>query len=248
MPDPETPVGVTETPVPETPKAQPAVDPELVQRLQNKIHAYDRILATPRQELDAIKQKVAEPPKPEPASTAALTQDEYDKLVEAGQGKEAVRGLGKEVATQGYQEMFAQQQVQTALHTRQTALEHSKQAVLQKYPDLDPEGGNPDSEVSKAYTQVLNEYPTLFQVENGPEIAMALMEARKHAPAAPNPDARRVRATQASLPPSRAGGAATPMALTAEDKRYIENNRIPGGPERVAQIRRTLEQRGEVSA
>ena len=91
-------------------KPEPTIDPELVQRLQNKIHAYDRILSTQRQELDALKQKVSAPP-PEPPAPV-LTQDAYDKLVDEGKWKEAVKGLGKEVATQVYHEMFAQQQAQ----------------------------------------------------------------------------------------------------------------------------------------
>ena len=98
----------------DAPKPQ---EPDQLQLLRNKISSYDRILHAQRQELDALKSKVVAPAPTPPAPAT----DEYDKLVEDGKWKEAVRGLGKEVATQVYQELMAQQQAQQAINLRHTA-------------------------------------------------------------------------------------------------------------------------------
>lgn len=99
-------------------------------------------------------------------------KDELDELVESGDWKTAVRKLATEEAhniLKSRDEELTTERKRQEVHGR---LEASKTRVLDKYPDLN----DPDSELSRRYIKIKNEYPHFLRNEMGPELAMYKME------------------------------------------------------------------------
>ena len=175
---------------------------------------------------------VTPPPTPEPVKQ----KDELDALVEQGRWKEAVSQLAAKEA----QVLFNKQQEiawqQAELTQRQARFETSKQAVIDRYPDLDPDTGDEESAVSLEFNKVLNEQSWLLREPLGPTEAMRVAEERLiaqgvdiasfRATSAPSMDnkevIRRQRASLSGMPASRPAAAPGTMTMTRSEKEMVD--------------------------
>ena len=207
--------------------------------------------------------KITTQPKPEPTPQPSTQQqkDELDALVEQGRWKEAVSKLAAVQA----QEIVRQQQEltrqQTELQQRQVRFEEAKQVVIARYPDLDPEMGNEESQVSMEFNKVLNEQPWLLREPLGPTEAMRIVEERlltqgvdlaqfrtkQVPPVGDNKEViRRQQANLSGLPASRPTGKPGSITLTKSEKEFIDYWGIE--PTEYQKNKEILEAKGGVEA
>ena len=248
---------------PPAPKA-PTAD-EIAKQLQDfqakydaSLKAMENQLAASRRINERLQREMSQRPTL-PVTPLAPTPpaDELDQLVESGQWKQAVAKLAAQEAERLYQARETERQRQEVTIQRQTRLASAKEEVVKYYPELDPESGDPESIVHKAYVEVLNHHPEYLGNEFGPVLAMRDMEStlRDHgmeprswkAPATkPSPDAlRRERTQSTTLPPGRPSGATNAFVLTKEQKTIAEQTGIP--LEDYAKYAKALETGGEVT-
>ena len=217
-----------------------------IKQFENQMNASRRVTEGLKRDMEEIKRLVSQRNAPEPQPVA--TQDELDRMVEAGQWKQAVEKLAEKKAMEIMEKQNSQRTMTESLARRNEILEKSKKAVLERYPELDPEAGDPESEVAKAYVQVWNENPDLWQNERGVLVAMTLMEQRLKSskPSVPEDSSRRVRASAVSTPPSRTGVKSGIIQLTKEQKQFCDENRIPY--DRYARSLQGIETNGSVES
>ena len=215
-------------------------------QVENRLKGAQRINTTLQQKISALEQKVTPAPAPTPQSAKDA---ELQALVDKGDWQTAVARVAAEQAEKLYQERTVLQQRQAAQYAQEQALETSKSLVVSRYPDLDPETGDPDSDISHAYTQMLNHDPALLSNPYGPEIAMyrmeqALLQAQNGQQSAET--ARQQRLGQTGLTPSRSVPGTGKVTIDRDEKEFIDYHGID--PKQFAKIKQSLAQQGGVEA
>ena len=215
-------------------------------QVENRLKGAQRINTTLQQKISALEQKLTPASAPTPQSTRDA---ELQALVDKGDWQTAVAKVASAEAEKLYLERTAIAQRQAALQDQEQALETSKSLVTQRYPDLDPEMGNPESEVSRAYTQILNQDPRLLSNPYGPEIAMYRMEqalAQAQNGHVSSETARQQRLGQTGLAPARPVPSTGKVTIDREEKEFIDYHGID--PKTFAKIKQSLAQQGGVEA
>ena len=216
-----------------------------LEQIENRLKGSYRINERLQKENEQLKAQVTQP-KP----AAPVVEDELDALVQKD-WKAAVAKIASDQANQLYQQRIELDRLTTQQQNRERLLETSKQTVIQQYPDLDPETGNPESEISKAYVAELNKDQSLLSNEHGPEIAMYRMqqtlgEPKVKAVGANAEVIRRQRVAAGSLTPSRTSTGDQTVTVTKDQKDFYEYWGID--PKQYAKISKALEQGGGVEA
>ena len=192
-----------------------------IKQTEDRLHGAQRINEKLQREVDQLKVQVVKP------ATAVPDAKDPWSGIENGQ---VWRAEIEKLATQKAQEIItqkaAEQSTQQYLHQQAQTLDASKRSVISKYPDLDPDAGNPDTPVSKAYVSVIAEHPDWLTNPYGPTLAMYAMEEKLKA-GANNAPANKSRLAAASSTPSRQAPAdTTRITLTREQKAFCDRNQI----------------------
>ena len=215
-----------------------------VRAMETSHRAIARVNEKLQRENEQLKQQqpVAHQPPP-------LT-DELDKKLFSNdpvQVKEALKEFTKQATQQALEQERIQQQAATSLQRRHNILEKSKQEVIQKYPELDPEHGDNESTVarsfSQAFSELLSEDPEFQYNPYGPKLAVERMERslKSQANGAPAP-----RKSQ-GLPSSRPGiRPSNTVILTKEEKELCDRSNLDYAV--YARTRKTLEAQGGIEA
>ena len=215
-------------------------------QVENRLRGAQRINTQLQQKLSALEQRL--PPKPESAPQSARDA-ELQALVDKGDWQTAVAKVAQEQAEKLYQERTLLAHRQATLAAQEQTLETSKQTVIQRYPDLDPETGDANSEVSHLYTQMLNADPMLLSNPYGPEMAMYRMEQQLAGAQNGQQTAetqRQQRVAQTGLAPSRPVPQPGKVILDRDQKEFIDYHGLD--PKVYAKIQQSLGQSGSVEA
>lgn len=134
------------------------------------------------------------------------------------------------VVTEGQEKPLTRQEVLSLLRqeeqlkdfrhqaeTQERVMQESKQVVIEKYPDLDPESGNPKSKIAQTYDQVLSEFeardPRFLSNPYGPRIVLQATEERLKDEALKDKGAK---GNGHGLPPSRPLASPGKVVLTKD--------------------------------
>ena len=215
-----------------------------LEQVENRLRGAQRINTQLQQKVSSLEQKLT----PAPVVTPQSAKDaELQALVDKGDWQTAVARVASEQAERLYQERTVLAQRQQALQVQEQTLETSKSLVIQKYPDLDPETGDADSDISRAYVAMLNHDPGLLSNPYGPEIAMYRMEQALQTQATGTQtaeQARQQRVGQTQLAPPRTAPGNGKVVLDREMKEFIDYHGID--PKVYAKIQQSLAQQGGV--
>ena len=223
-----------------------------IEQLENRLRGSWRINEKLERDSRELRESVNKLQRPG-APPVTPDKDELDALVEKGDWKTAVGKIADQRAEALYQQRVALEQQQAQLLASQQTLERSKNSVVEKYPDLDPDTGDPESETSRAYAAELNKDPSLLSNMHGPEIAMYRMEqtvnpnGKSAGTETPNTEVvRRQRAGQGSLPASRSIPGTNKVVISRDQKEFIDYHGID--PTLYAQMQKALETDQQVEA
>lgn len=194
---------------------------QLQSSFDNYKHGAQRIQSELQRKLEAAQQAQAARPV-----TPSTDKDFWSGIENGQQAKQEVERLAEQKAEEKLRAYQAAQRTQAFIEEQQTTQEQSKQRVVDKYPDLHPETGNPDTLISQTYVQVMRELPGVETNPFGPELVMYRMEERlKQAGGSTTPSNGKGRATARSLAPSRAlPSGPAPLTLTREQKALCDRN------------------------
>ena len=245
-------------------KVEVAADPKLEQlrtdlkaefekEFQTRIKPFINQAEQARRQAEQYRLQLEQTPRT-PATTPQQDKDELDKLVDSGNWKEAVTRLADQRATAIIQQRDQQARVEHDALARKQLLDSSISKVTMLYPELDEQTGDPTSDVSKAFTRLMNQNPDLLSNPRGPEVVMYEMEremvANGHSPrswkpgtSAPSPATR---AATTSLTPSRQSIPVNKVVLTREQKDFCDRN--GRSYEDYAKVAKMLEATGGVEA
>ena len=215
-----------------------------LEQVENRLRGAQRIITQLQLKVSSFEQKLT---PPAPVTPQSAKDAELQALVDKGDWQTAVAKVATEQAERLYQERTVLAQRQAALQIQEQTLDSSKSLVVQKYPDLDPETGDADSDISRAYVQMLNQDPALLSNPYGPEIAMYRMEQALQASQRGEQTAettRQQRVGQTQLAPSRTAPGNGKVVLDREQKEFIDYHNID--PKVYAQIQQSLAQSGGV--
>ena len=192
-----------------------------LKQTEDRLHGAYRINEKLQKELEQIKTQL---PKP----TSEIKSDDPWSTIENGpKWKSEIERLAEAKAEEKLKSWQSEQYNQTLVKQQQETLESSKRSVISKYPDLDPEAGNPDTPISKAYVSVLNEHPDWLTNPYGPQLAMYAMEEKLAKDSVPTGGPAKSRASITSLSPSRpttTGGER--VTLTREQKAFCDRHNM----------------------
>lgn len=173
------------------------------------------------------------PAEPKPAKKEG--EVDYDELAQQD-WKKAVKLLGREAATEIFQELYQRLQVQSQEQRFQEMQEASKKKVIEQYPNLEDES----TEEARIFMQVVSEDSSLQSNPHGPEIAMYRMREKLQAGGRlPDPVRREVssqvnqemqrqlRARAGSVPLGRTGPRDNKVMLTKEQQAFCDRHNIP---------------------
>ena len=215
-----------------------------LEQVENRLRGAQRINTQLQQKVSTLEQKLT----PLPVVTPQSAKDaELQALVDKGDWQTAVAKVATEQAERLYQERTVLAQRQAALQAQEHTLETSKALVTQRYPDLDPETGDANSDISRAYVTILNQDQALLSNPYGPEIAMYRMEQALQQQTTGVRSAetmRQQRLGQTGLAPSRSAPDNGKVVLTHEQKEFIDYHGID--PKVYAKIQQSLAQQGGV--
>ena len=155
-------------------------------------------------------------------------EDPWTKVEDGPAWKSRIEQLAEQKAEEKLKSWQAQQQTERYVQEQASTLEASKQQVITKYPDLDPETGTTDSPVAQAYKAVLNEHPDWLVNPYGPTLAMYAMEEKLKASASNgNGPAPKSRVSLTGLTPSRpAPDTSKRQILTREQKQFCDRHNL----------------------
>ena len=192
---------------------------QLQSSFDNYKHGAQRIQSDLQRKLEAAQ--AAPRPVASPDS-----KDFWSGIENGQQAKQEVERLAEQKAEEKLRAYQAAQRTQAFIEEQQTTQEQSKQRVVDKYPDLHPESGNPDTLISQTYVQVMREMPGVETNPFGPELVMYRMEERlKQAGGSTSSANGKGRATARSLAPSRSlPNGSAPLTLTREQKALCDRN------------------------
>lgn len=185
--------------------------------LENQRQAAARLQAERDQWRTKVQQLEAAAPKVPPP-------DPWTGIEDGPQWKQRIEQLAEQKAEEKLRSWQTEQQTLAAAQAQQQALEASKGQVIQKYPDLDPETGNPETEVSKAYLEVLNAHPDWQTNPYGPLLTMYAMEEQLLARSSAGTKPGTPRMATTALPPSRPAAGESKSTLTREQKAFCERH------------------------
>lgn len=216
-----------------------------LKQVEDRLHGAQRINERLQREVEQAKQPLpAVPQKP------VSTTDPWANIQDGPTWKMEIERLAEQKARELLIQQDSLRQQQEVVSRHQQAQDSAKREVITKYPDLDPQAGNPDSPVSQAYVAVLNEHPDYLGNPYGPVLAMYEMEKKliaQNQPLGVNQEsARRSRASASATPASRTtvpGGKT--ITLTREQKLFCDRNNIK--PEDYVRVAAAVEQ-GAVEA
>ena len=195
-----------------------------LKQTEDRLHGAQRINERLTKDLEQFKAKANAP------SATLSTPSSTDPWagIENGQvWKAEIEKLASQKAEEILKQQEAERQSQTYLQQQVQTLDASKRSVIAKYPDLDPEAGNSDTPISKAYVSVLAEHPDWLVNPYGPTLAMYAMEEKLKSEAATAQAPGKSRLAAATLTPARlapAGGER--MTLTREQKAFCDRHLI----------------------
>ena len=223
-------------------------------QVENRLKGAQRINTTLQQKISGFEQRVNQASQPvlSPGVPGQHPRSvELQARVDAGQWIPAVGDIAEEraevVAERVLQRHLQAQQVQQARIAQDQLVARSVSLVVQKYPDLDPDGGNSDSDVARAYAAVFNEDPSLYNSPYGPEIAMYRMEqaltSAQHGQVSAE-TARQQRLGQTGLAPARPVPSTGKVTIDREEKEFIDYHGID--PKVYAKMKQSLAQQGGV--
>ena len=215
-------------------------------QVENRLRGAQRINTQLQQKLQALEQRLA--PKA-PVTPESQRDAELQALVDKGDWQTAVGKIAEERAAALYQQRLQLEQQQSQIQAMEQTLDQSRQLVSQRYPDLDVENGDPDSDISRTFNAILNQDPGLLRNPYGPEIAMHRMEEAIRAQQSTEQNAetaRQQRVGQGGLPVSRGAGVGGKVTLDKEQKEFIDYHGID--PKVYAQMQQSLAQHGGVEA
>lgn len=217
-----------------------------LEQIENRLRGSQRISERLQRENEELKTRLTSRSAPTPE---AIRKEELDRLVEKGDWQTAVGTIAAEKAEQLYAQRVALEQQAHFLRQQEETLDRAKTSVIGHYPDLDPETGNADSDVSKAYAEELNKDPALLRNPYGPEIAMYRMEQTLNVATRANQDGetlRQRRVGSGNLSPSRPSTGDNKVIIDKEQKEFIDYHGID--PKLYATVQRSLAQQGGVEA
>lgn len=233
---------------------QDRIKVEVEKELQVRIKPFINQAEQARRQADQYRTQLEQASKKSPP--AEQTQDELDKLVDSGNWKEAVSRLADQRAVAIIQQREQQTRIEQDALSRRQLLDSSIRKVTELYPELDEHAGDPNAEVSKAFSRLMNANPDLLSNPRGPELVMYEMEremiADKQTPrswqvkAASTSNHVPGRASTTTLAPSRPSISSNKVVLTREQKEFCDRQGIK--VEDYARIARTLESTGGVEA
>lgn len=213
-------------------------------------------------ELGDLKTKLSQlssssQPSPQTETAPKVYTDELDKLKTEDPWK-AVDVRARQIAQEMMQEREAKSELDRIQKENFTLKESNIAEVIQHYPDLHPEQGNPDSDVSRVYADVLNKNPRFLYSPDGPALAEREMEKEFMKQGVDITKQKRAVYMPSKQTPTRRGGELTSLppgrtssdsryTLTSEEKEMCERYGIP--LEEYAKNAKTLETPGgEVTA
>ena len=223
-------------------------------QVENRLKGSQRINTTLQQKISVLEQRVNQPiaslpPQRVPGQHPRAA--ELQAQVDAGQWIPAVGEVAEEraevVAQRVLQRHLQEQQGQQVRAAQEQLVSRAVALVVQKYPDLDPDMGNSDSDVARAYAAVFNEDPSLYNSPYGPEIAMYRMEqaltSAQHGQVSAE-TARQQRLGQTGLAPARPVPSTGKVTIDREEKEFIDYHGID--PKVYAKMKQSLAQQGGV--
>jgi len=185
-------------------------------------------------ELNELKKRST--PVEDPKPPVVPQGNELDQMVEKGNWQEAVSILAEKKAKELLDMRESAKKEEDRIQKSVRNLESAKAAVVAKYPELDPQTGDEDSVIHKAFIEALNSRPEYKQNDFGPTLAMMDMErmlkergvdlgARE---ASANKEViRRERADVTSMPAARSGIKGGKVIITQEQKEMADYHGIP---------------------
>ena len=217
-----------------------------LEQVENRLRGAQRINTQLQQKVSTLESRLT---PPAPVTPQSAKDAELQALVDKGDWQTAVARVASEQAERLYQERTVLAQRQAALQVQEQTLDNSKSLVIQKYPDLDPETGDADSDVSRVYVAILNQDLGLLSNPYGPEIAMyrmeqALQQQTNGVQSAETTRQQRVGQTQLAPPRTTPGNGK--VVLSHEQKEFIDYHGID--PKTYARIQQSLAQSGGVEA
>ena len=212
-----------------------------IKQLEDRLHGSTRIQQDKERLQREVEQLKAQVVKPAPDA-----KDPWSGIENGQVWRAEIEKLATQKAHEIITQKAAEQSTQQYLHQQAQTLDTSKRAVIAKYPDLDPDAGNPDTVVSKAYVSVIAEHPDWLTNPYGPTLAMYAMEEKLKTEANGAPSVGKSRIASASLLPPRQGAPATGrITLTREQKAFCDRQQMKY--EDYAKVATALEQ-GAVEA
>ena len=193
-----------------------------IKQTEDRLHGAQRINEKLQREVEQLKTHVVKPVTPAPDA-----KDPWSGIENGQVWRAEIEKLATQKAHEIITQKAAEQSTQQYLHQQAQTLDTSKRAVIAKYPDLDPDAGNPDTVVSKAYVSVIAEHPDWLTNPYGPTLAMYAMEEKLKTEANGAPSVGKSRIASASLPPSRQNAPATGrITLTREQKAFCDRHQM----------------------
>lgn len=158
--------------------------------------------------------------------------DDYDELVQKD-WKQAVRKLASDEYAERRKKEIEEETQLRAEQDKVSVLEQSRQAVRDKYPEID----DPGSEISQRFTKILNSKQEYLKNEYGPLLTMREVEDELRSEgrldeftkkAVEKEVARRTRAQGGAVPRGSKGtGSASQVTLTKDQKELCDFHNIP---------------------
>ena len=198
--------------------------------VKNALNGAYRIIGKLQKEVEQLK---ANQPHRVPSTPQEPTESRYNKLAEDGQWIKAVEEIAENRAKQIIDQKEAERQFNQVQNQRESIRQAGMSEVTKRYPELDEVKGDPESVVSKVFSQVLDLHPEYASSEFGPKLAMRDMEEileTQHGIPLRRETQKEVvtkRPNQGYLPPGRPSGKPGTVTLSREQKEFCDHHKIP---------------------
>lgn len=143
--------------------------------LTNQLAGSRRIQEKLQSELAGLKNRFEETASRLSGREASPVVD-LDALIEEGKWKEAVGRISEERVERALANERERYRLEKEKESRLEIWNKSKNYVTSRYPELDPESGNPESEIARLFGSVWSANPRYAAELDGPRLAMQEME------------------------------------------------------------------------